>query len=501
MGKRWLAVCLCLALTVTMLSLPIQAWDSDGQTDDSVIYIPEKDVAPGEVIGVSNPLLAAGPSTYDDANPRPLRSGETLRRGIDVSAWQENIDWKKVADSGVEFAIIKVCGRGYGMAGSLYEDSKFRRNIEGAQANGILVGAYVFSQAITVTEARQEARYLISLIQDYDMDLPLVLDYEEAYANGDRSTGRLSNALDTWLTPEDVTKICLAFCEEVEDYGYESMVYTYKYFFERKMKAGALSRVWLAHFVSETNYEGDYEFWQFSSSGAIPGISGDVDKDFWFDAGTTKGPYRAYRPVDMSVEDKPDPELPEDPEEPDAPDVPVRVMNFPDVRPGDWFYSAVKAAYEREIVNGNDLGTFDPLGKVSRGQMVTMLYRMAGSPAVSGRTRFLDLDQDYYKKAVLWAWQTGVMGGYYDDTFAPADNMTRQDLAVVLYRMEGRPAISGNLVGYRDFGETADYARSAMIWAVKNGLLEGAYGELRPRSGCTRAEACAILIRYLENIA
>ena len=106
-----------------------------------------------------------GTTTFNDYKPRALQSGETLRLGIDVSQFQGTIDWKAVADSGVEFAFIRAAYRGYGPEGRLLEDTAFRKNLAEAHANGILVGAYIYSQAITPEEGREEARYLVNCIK------------------------------------------------------------------------------------------------------------------------------------------------------------------------------------------------------------------------------------------------------------------------------------------------------------------------------------------------
>ncbi|MGN0962572.1 MAG: GH25 family lysozyme, partial [Clostridia bacterium] len=143
--------------------------------------------------------------------------------GIDVSRYQGNIDWQAVADDGVDFAFIRVAYRGY-ETGRLQEDAYFRRNIEEAQKAGIRVGVYIYSQAVTEDEAREEAAYLIHRIAGYQMDLPLVFDYEFAGANS-----RLRNAYDNkTLNAEKGTDICLAFCRYVESFGYDSIVYANK---------------------------------------------------------------------------------------------------------------------------------------------------------------------------------------------------------------------------------------------------------------------------------
>lgn len=229
------------------------------------------------------PLVAANvPTNYDEAYPKQV-PGATIRRGIDVSAWQgTGIDWASVANSGVEFAIIRAAWRGYG-TGSLSQDDYFVRNIAGAKANGLKVGVYIFSQAITPEEAVEEANFLMNTIQGYDIDLPLVIDYEFAYYS-DGSPGRLRAAN---LSRQAGTDICNAFCAAVESKGYEGMVYANPSMLSNYLYRDQLGRLWLAHYTAQTDYEGDYEFWQFTSKGVLPGITGTatVDMNFWFDTG------------------------------------------------------------------------------------------------------------------------------------------------------------------------------------------------------------------------
>ena len=133
---------------------------------------------------VADAKAASGSTSYADFVTRELQDGESLMRGIDVSVYQGDIDWETVADSGVDFAIIRVGARGWGYSGTLMKDSNYQKNIKEAQANGIQVGAYIFSQAITEEEAREEAQHIMTLLKGYEIELPLVLDYEYAWVEG-----------------------------------------------------------------------------------------------------------------------------------------------------------------------------------------------------------------------------------------------------------------------------------------------------------------------------
>lgn len=193
--------------------------------------------------------------------------------GIDVSKWQGDIDWSAVKDDGIDFAIIRLGYRGM-QDGTLYTDPYFAQNMEGAYAAGVSTGAYLYTQAITVEEAEEEARYVVEQLEQYKgyVTYPVIIDIE-AYEGS-----RLDNAL---LTPQQKTEICAAFCEIVEEAGYTAGVYSNKYYWETYLNAADLEKyyVWMAHYTSQTSYAGRYDMWQFSSTGSINGISGNVDLD------------------------------------------------------------------------------------------------------------------------------------------------------------------------------------------------------------------------------
>lgn len=417
--------------------------------------------ATDDVTGEASVKYSAGPASYEDCYPREV-DGETIRKGIDVSQYQGDIDWKAVAESGVEFAIIRVAARGWGVSGTLMRDADFEENLREARANGILVGAYIFSQAITVEEGIEEAKHLMKLIQGYTIDLPLVIDFE--YASGSSGeTGRLYHAN---LSRAEHTAICNAFCDTVEAAGYASMVYANRNMLENHMNAGELDRVWLANYTTQTWYKGDYEYWQFSSNGRIDGItSNTVDLDFWFDPSGTPGN-----------------------------DLPFR-----DVNVGQWFYDSVAWAHANGIVKGITATSFEPDTKAFRGHVITMLYRMEGEPAVSGTSSFIDLTADYYQDAILWAEQNQISNGTSATTFSPEDEIRRADLVTLLWRIYGEPESSLDLSSYKDAQDVEGYAAEAMAWAVESGIIRG-YGDntLRPHRSTSRAEVCAILMRYQE---
>ncbi|MCQ4795324.1 SH3 domain-containing protein [Anaerofustis stercorihominis] len=210
--------------------------------------------------------------------------GSVIVNGIDVSVWNNNINWTKVKNAGIKYVFIRVAARGYGKSGTIFDDSMFVKNINGAKAAGIKVGVYFFSQAITKAEARQEANYTLNKIKGYKMDLPVVMDYE--YSGG--SSGRLTQAK---LSKTAATNICMEFLNTIKAAGYTPMLYANYSMLNyslNKETIDAKYAVWLAHYSTSTSYNGDYTFWQYSSDGKVSGISGRVDMNFWYSAKTLK---------------------------------------------------------------------------------------------------------------------------------------------------------------------------------------------------------------------
>ena len=174
---------------------------------------------------------------------------------------------------------------------------------------------------------------------------------------------------------------------------------------------------------------------------------------------------------------------------------------FLDVPKGAWYYDTVKAAYEAGIVNGMSATTFGPQQNVTRAQLVTLLYRMVGSPSVHGTTPFQDLTQSWYQDAVTWAWENNVVYGISATAFSPSTAITRQDLTTILYRYAGSPKVTGNeLAGFSDAQTISNYARDAVEWAVENGIMNGSNQQIKPRDTATRAEACALLMRFRDYL-
>lgn len=228
-------------------------------------------------------------NSVPDIKPPTLPVSQTagFLYGIDVSKHQGSINWTQVKNDGIEFAFIKVAGRGY-ETGKLYYDTRYKENLSGATSAGIKVGAYFFSQATTVMEAREEASMMIDALKGYEITYPVVFDWET-----DRGYRTNTN-----ISQSTMTAMAETFCDMLEAAGYRAMIYANTFDFERFHAREITTRYasWLARYpktyannsrrymlgdgLPELKYP--YQIWQYSSTGRVNGITGDVDMNISF---------------------------------------------------------------------------------------------------------------------------------------------------------------------------------------------------------------------------
>lgn len=194
----------------------------------------------------------------------------TSRLGIDVSHHQGEIDWQQVKEYGITFAFIRIGYRGYGESGSLNLDQRVFDNIKGAQAAGLDVGVYFFSQAINEDEAIEEAQTVIDALNGYMLTLPVVYDPESILDDEARTDD---------VTGAQFTKNTVAFCETIKAAGYEPMIYSNMLWeaFELDMEQLSAYEIWYADYemLPQTPYH--FLFWQYTNEAQVPGIEGEVD--------------------------------------------------------------------------------------------------------------------------------------------------------------------------------------------------------------------------------
>lgn len=195
--------------------------------------------------------------------------------GIDVSSYQGDIDWDAVRSDGVEFAILRIGVRGYGEEGNIKIDDKFFQNYEGARKAGLDIGVYFYSQAISVEEAVEEAKFVLEQLGDRKLEYPIVFDWEPVDASTTDSPPRTED-----IMPGTLTLCAVAFCETIRDAGYEAMIYTNKKmaYIKYDMRKFADYPVWLALYNTDLTYYYDFDMWQYGF-GKVDGIEGDVDLD------------------------------------------------------------------------------------------------------------------------------------------------------------------------------------------------------------------------------
>ena len=180
---------------------------------------------------------------------------------------------------------------------------------------------------------------------------------------------------------------------------------------------------------------------------------------------------------------------------------------FTDVPSNSWYASAVKYAYTNKIISGYNDYTFAPSDKVTRGMFVTILYNMSGKPAIKSKaSKFKDVkdSKKWYYKAVLWASENGIVSGYDNGNFGPNDNITREQLAVMLYkyaRYKGKDVSKqGNITTFGDYKKVSSWATKQVKWAVGTGVITGSNGNLNPKGNATRAETASMIYKYCTKV-
>ena len=181
-------------------------------------------------------------------------------------------------------------------------------------------------------------------------------------------------------------------------------------------------------------------------------------------------------------------------------------LPFTDVPENSWYYSAVYADYfaSPRLMNGMSATLFGPTVTLSRAQFATILYNRAEQPNVSYESVFPDVAQNaWYMKSAIWAAKNGVITGYANGTFGPADNITREQICVILFRYASQvdnrdTSARADLSTYGDSMQVSSWAAAAVHWAVAEGIMTGSQGRLNPQGNANRAEAASIIARYFK---
>ena len=237
-------------------NLQFKATDSSGNETikDFTLYVYEP----------SNSNKSYTYSTIDISKIIKQYKNENTQIGIDVSEWQDEIDFEKIKDDGVEFIIIRI-GSSKGTNGERFIDSEFLNNIKKANNLNMPVGIYYFSYANSKEQAIDEAKWVLNLIKDYKVELPIAYDWED-----------WSDYNSYHLSFYNLTEMAKGFMDTISEAGYTAMLYSSKNFLEN-IWMKTKYKTWLAHYVDESSYKGEYSYWQLCSNGKVNGINGGVD--------------------------------------------------------------------------------------------------------------------------------------------------------------------------------------------------------------------------------
>lgn len=196
------------------------------------------------------------------------KDGTVTKRGVDVSEHQGNIDWER-ASKEIDFAIVRLGYRGYG-SGNIVKDAFYNRNMDGALENDLPVGVYFYSQATTYEEGVEEANYVLNHLGDYNIEYPIILDREDPMQDDARTNN---------LTVDQHTQAALGFLETIKNAGHKTMIYTNRLYFALYLDLEKIYQypIWFAQYADEPDWPHEFAIWQYTDSGEIPGISGNVD--------------------------------------------------------------------------------------------------------------------------------------------------------------------------------------------------------------------------------
>ena len=450
----------------------------------------------------------------------------TTYQGIDVSRHQGYIDWQQVKNAGIAFAIIR-CG--YGGNITSQDDSQWEYNASSCESLGIPYGVYLYSYAENTSEIDGEVQHTLRLLQGHKPTLPVYIDIEEniQFALG-------GSVLSTLAT---------RFCSQIKNAGYKSGLYTSRSHWNTYFGTFAAQPAyfhWVAEYNSACNYSGRYEAWQYTSTGRVNGITGNVDRDIWYgrlDRPTpedipptptntptpkptytptprptyTPTPKPTYTPTPKPTSTpKPKPTVTPKPTSTPKPkptvtpkptptptDAPIR---FSDVQDSNHpFYKAIYWAAKAGITKGYSDGTFGINRECTRSEAVMFLWKMAGSPAPVDalRSPFSDVSKSHpHYRAILWAAQRGITKGFSDGTFGIYRTCTRGQIMTFIWRFKGQPAPNpASRSPFRDVPKNHVFYK-AILWGaqnkVTNGFSDGTFGI---NKDCTRGQIVTFLYR------
>lgn len=233
------------------------------------IWIDDLKNVPKNMLNAGGFAVENGLKTYTENGKRASLSG------IDLSSYSGDVDWNRVKQSGVDFVMVRIGGRGYGEEGTLYQDDRAAEYIKGAQAAGLKAGGYFFSQSVTTGEAKEEADYVRQILGNVKPDFPIAYDWEVI---------KDDEARTDMVTPEQATNNAVAFCKQAEAYGYTPMIYSEsrELYFKYDLTKLADYDIWYCEYSDTPAFYYQFSMWQYSKEGKVDGVEGNVDLDICF---------------------------------------------------------------------------------------------------------------------------------------------------------------------------------------------------------------------------
>lgn len=205
-----------------------------------------------------------------DANTKRYVTDDfTSKIGMDVSEHQGAINWE-AASKAIDFAIVRMGYRGYGESGGLVVDGYYDANMKGANENGVPVGIYFYSQATSYEEGVEEANFVLSHLGDYSLAYPIILDREDPMVEDARTNN---------MSKDEHTQAALGFLETIANSGHQAMMYTYRMYYSLYVDIEEMYKypIWYAQYADEPDWPYEFNIWQYTESGEVPGVSGPVD--------------------------------------------------------------------------------------------------------------------------------------------------------------------------------------------------------------------------------
>ena len=397
---------------------------------------------------IDDDSVIPGMGAFDDI----VGSGVTYQ-GIDVSKHQGYIDWQQVKNAGIDFAIIR-CG--YGRNTASQDDVRWEYNVSSCESLGIPYGVYLYSHADTTSEIDGEVQHVLRLLKGHKPTLPVYIDIEE------NKQFALGGAV--------LSEFAKRFCSQIKSAGYKSGLYTSTSHWNAYFGTfAALPSYyhWVAQYNTSCTYSGRYETWQYSNTGRVSGISGNVDRDIWY------GRLDGSAPGKVSFSDVTDPKHP--------------------------YYKAIYWAADAGITKGYSDGTFGIDKACTRSEAVMFLWRLAGKPSPKNAVSspFEDVQKSHaHYKAILWAAQKGITKGYGDGTFGINKACTRGQIMTFIWRFKGQPTPKAAVKSpFSDVPKNHAYYK-AILWGsqnkVTNGFSDGTFGI---NKNCTRGQIVTFLYR------